>query len=248
MRFSKAWIVAAKDIKVLLRHRYGLYSLILFPLIVGIGLPLVLRFIASRAAGGQVVAGARLNDVMNAFAFFFAIGASILPTTLASYSLVGEKVEKSLEPLLATPITDAELFLGKSIASFLPPVGALWGSSLVFMALTDLVTYSYLGHAYFPNWAIAVILLLVAPFAAALSIEVNVIISSRANDPRAAQMEGMLMVIPFAAIYVATEVGAFSLNIPALLVIAAVLLGIDVAVFPVSTRIFQREEILTRWT
>ena len=88
---------------------------------------------------------------MNAFSFFFLIGAAMLPTVLASYSLVGEKIEKSLEPLLAAPITDSELLLGKSIAAFIPPVGAIYISSIVFMALADLVTHNTLGYSVFPK-------------------------------------------------------------------------------------------------
>lgn len=68
--------------------------------------------------------------------------AAILPTAIDSYSMVGEKVEKSLEPLLATPTTDSELLLGKSIAVFLPPLIATYIGALIFMVLMDIVTFS----------------------------------------------------------------------------------------------------------
>ena len=55
MRISKAWIVATKDMRVFLRKKYAIYSMVLFPLIVGIGLPLVLRF-AGRKTGRPSVA------------------------------------------------------------------------------------------------------------------------------------------------------------------------------------------------
>ena len=45
-------------------------------------------------------------DLLDSFSFFFVIIATIIPTAISSYSIVGEKVEKSLEPLLATPATD----------------------------------------------------------------------------------------------------------------------------------------------
>lgn len=245
MRILKAWIVATKDMRVFLRKKYAIYSMVLFPLIVGIGLPLVLRFAGARQGG---LHGAQLVIIMNAFSFFFVIGSALLPTTLASYSLVGEKIEKSLEPLLAAPITDSELLLGKSIAAFIPPVGAIYISSIVFMALTDLVTHNTLGYSYFPNWTIGLILLVVVPLSAILSIEWSVIVSSRASDVRAAQMQGILIVLPLAAIYVASEIGAISLDIKNLLIISAVILVADIVLFFLSTRIFQREEILTKWT
>jgi len=185
---------------------------------------------------------------MDAFSFFYLIGAATLPILLASYSLVGEKIEKSLEPLLATPITDSELLLGKSIAAFIPPVGAIYISSIVFMVLANLVTHNTLGYLYFPNWTIGLILLLLTPLCAILSIEWSVIVSSRASDPRAAQMQGLFIALPLLAIYVTSEVGAISLDTKTLLIISAIILAADIILFFLSTKIFQREEILTKWT
>jgi ABC-2 type transport system permease protein len=47
MRISKAWIVATKDMRVFLRKKYAIYSMVLFPLVVSVGLPLVLRFVGA---------------------------------------------------------------------------------------------------------------------------------------------------------------------------------------------------------
>jgi ABC-2 type transport system permease protein len=135
-----------------------------------------------------------------------------LITAIASYSLVGEKVEKSLEPLLATPTTDGEILLGKSIAAFLPPMASIYAGAAIFMALMDEVTYSRLGYYFFPNWEIGLILLLLAPLAAILSVEVNVIVSARVSDVRAAQQFGILTTLPFGGIYLASELGLVSLD------------------------------------
>jgi ABC-2 type transport system permease protein len=245
MRISKAWIVAAKDIRVFLRKRYTMYSLVVFPIIIGIGLPFVLRFVITRQ--GTLV-GTRILDLMNAFAFFFVIGASVIPTVLASYSLVGEKVEKSLEPLLAAPITDSELLLGKGIGAFIPSIVSLYIGSILFMVLSDLVTHSTLGYYYFPNWTIGIILLILLPLMSVLSVEWSVIVSARATDPRAAQLQGILIAIPLFVIYVATEVGAIKLNTATIWIISGAVLILDIILFFLSTRTFQREEILTKWT
>ncbi len=245
MRISKAWLIAVKDFKVFLRKRNVLYTTIYFPLIVSIGLPLLIYFVGNRPRGNSAVT---LTTLMSSFSFFFIIGAVGLPMAIASYSIVGEKLEKSLEPLLATPITDSELLLGKSIAAFLPPMIAIWVGSIVFMTMMDLFTHGTLNYLYFPNWSIGIILLLVGPLSALLSIEANVIISSRVNDVRTAQMLGLLVILPFAAIYVASEVGALTLNTTNLFIISGVVLVIAVALFFISTRTFRREEILTKWT
>jgi ABC-type Na+ efflux pump permease subunit len=245
MRISKAWIVAAKDMRIFLRRKSAIYSLVLFPIIVSVGLPLVLYLVGARQGG---LISTRLPILMSSFSFFYLIGAATLPTLLASYSLVGEKIEKSLEPLLAAPITDSELLLGKSIAAFIPPVGAIYISSIVFMVLANLVTHNTLGYLYFPNWTIGLVLFLLTPLAAILSIEWCVIVSARASDARAAQMQGLFIALPLAAIYVASEVGAITLDTRTLLIISAVILIADIILFFLSTRTFQREEILTKWT
>ena len=245
MRLSKAWIIAAKDLRIFRRNKNVLRSVILFPLIVSIGLPLVVHF-AGHQHGG--IPASRLPTVLNAFSFFFIIGAAYLPTFIASYSLVGEKVEKSLEPLLATPITDSELLLGKSLAAFLPPIVAIYIGAAVFMALINQLTHQTLSYSYFPNWSMGIILLLVAPLSAILSVETSVIISARASDARAAQLLGGLIVLPFGAIYVASEIGSVSLNANNLFIISAVILLVDLILFFISTKTFQREEILTKWT
>jgi ABC-2 type transport system permease protein len=245
MRISKAWVVATKDMRVFLRKRYAVFSLVILPIIVGIGLPFVLRYAGARQGGPRA---SEILILMDVFSFFFVIAASLLPTILASYSLVGEKVEKSLEPLLAAPITDRELLLGKGIAAFIPSVGVIYISSIVFMVLSDILTHNTLGYSYFPNWTIGLILLLMVPLSAILSIEWSVIVSSRASDPRAAQMQGLFIVLPLAAVYVASEVGAISIDVKTLLIISAVILAVDVVLFCLGTKTFQREEILTKWT
>jgi len=244
MRISKAWLVAAKDIKVFFRKRYTIYSLLIFPIIIGIGLPLVLSRVAGKA--GAIPTG-RLPDLMNAFAFFFAIGASAIPTLLASYSVVGEKVEKSLEPLLAAPITDSELLLGKGLGAFIPTLASLYVGSIFFMVLSDIFTRSTLGYNYFPNWTIGIILLVLLPLLSALSVEWSIIVSSRATDPRAAQLQGVLVAIPLIFIYVTIEVGAIKLSTSTIWIISGAALVADIILFFLSTRIFQREEILTKW-
>jgi ABC-2 type transport system permease protein len=110
------------------------------------------------------------------------------------------------------------------------------------------VTHNTLGYLYFPNWTIGLILLLLTPLLAILSIEWGVIVSSRASDPRAAQMQGLFIALPLLAIYVASEVGAISLDTKTLLIISGVILIADVILFFLSTKTFQREEILTKWT
>jgi len=246
MDLQSAWAIAAKDFKIFKRKSQVIYITIVFPLIIGIALPLITQY-ALNNVKNRLVGGLGITGLMDAFSIFFLVGAAIIPTAIASYSLVGEKVQKSLEPLLATPMTDGEILLGKTISGLVVPLAAIYASSAIYMSLMDLVTESKLGYLYYPNWHIGAILL-VAPFISLLSVELNIIISSRLNDVRSAQQTGMLLSgFPFIILYLATEFGLFTLTDTNLVILAGVILAIDVVVFFVSRAAFQREEILTKW-
>jgi ABC-2 type transport system permease protein len=65
--------------------------------------------------------------------------------------------------LLVTPTTDSEILLGKGIAAFLPPIGAILGGATIFMVLMDMVTQGTLGYYFFPNWDSVIVLFLMVP-------------------------------------------------------------------------------------
>jgi ABC-type Na+ efflux pump permease subunit len=247
VRLSKSWIIASKDFRIYKKKKNIIYSLIIVPLLASISIPAIIGYAGGRN-GGTGISAEVLIILLPAFTVFFMILAGFIPTTLASYSLVGEKVEKSLEPLLATPVTDSEILLGKGIAAFLPPLGAILGGAVIFMVLMNRVTRSTLGYDYFPNWNAAIVFLLMVPLAIVLSVEWNVIISSRVSDVRVAQQFGIFLIIPFAGIYVAGELNLIPLsNTADLLIISGVLFAVDLIVLYVAKATFRREEILTKW-
>jgi ABC-2 type transport system permease protein len=242
MRLSKAWTVASKDFKVFGKKRSILYTILYFEAVVSIGLPFIMRFITRRPSAALV-----LPRFMNAFSFWFVIGGALLPVGVASYSLIGEKLEKSLEPLLATPTTDEEILAGKTLAAFLPAMGATLIGAAIFGVLADAFTHQTLNTLYYPNWDIVIIVFLLAPLACILSVGYNVLISSRANDVRTAQQMGVLIILPLGAVYLLTELGVLDLNTRNLLIMAAALAVIDGGVFYLVRATFQRDEILTKW-
>ncbi len=242
MRLSKAWLIASKDFKTYKKKRSIFYSMIGFELLISIGLPLLILFMSTKPA-----AAASLPVFIKAFSFWFVIGSALMPVVIASYSLVGEKVQKSLEPLLATPTTDEEILAGKSLAAFLPAMLAIYTGALFFTVLVDIFAYNTLQYLYYPNWDMVITLLLLAPLACLLGVGFNVLVSSRSNDVRAAQQLGSLVVLPFAAVYFLSEFKAMTLDTPTLLIIAGILLVLDGIVFYLVKATFQREKILTNW-
>lgn len=61
---------------------------------------------------------------------------------IATDSFAGEKERNTLEALLATPLTDSELLVGKILVSFVPGMGVTIIGFLLYTATVDLLTYS----------------------------------------------------------------------------------------------------------
>jgi ABC-2 type transport system permease protein len=188
-----------------------------------------------------------LVQYLNFLLIFFIMIPVILPTVMASYSFVGEKLNKSLEPLLATPTTDAELLLGKAFSIFLPCMLATWLSFVPFVILANYMTSPILGYTLLPNavWTIGVFLL--APLFCIMSIALNVVVSSRVNDVRASQQVGSLIVLPIVLFFIIALAGLFSLGPEVMLALSAVVLIVDVGIVYLSLKTFGREQILIRW-
>jgi ABC-2 type transport system permease protein len=111
----------------------------------------------------------------------------MVPVTIASYSIVGEKVQRSLEPLLATPITTMELILGKGVAAALPGIITTWIAYCIFLVFARFLAASPRVFGVFvnPMWLVA--LLVLAPLLTIMAVNFGLIISSRVSDPRSAE-------------------------------------------------------------
>jgi len=242
MRLWKSWIVATKDFSVFRKNKYIFYSIVAMPLMFGLIFPLAMLLFLP-----EDVPLSAVTLILNMLNMYFAVLAAILPTVIASYSFVGEKVEKSLEPLLATPTTDGELLLGKSLAAFLPCITVTYIGAASYLGVVNTWSSMTLGVFLLPNVNWAIIVCLVAPLACLLSVESNIIISSKVNDVRAAQQLGGLIVLPIILVLVFGSIVDFvSVDVLALILSGVLAIG-SLALFYLSKAIFRREEILTKW-
>jgi ABC-2 type transport system permease protein len=185
--------------------------------------------------------------IVNQFMLLFMMLPLIIPVSIASYSIVGEKTTRSLEPLLATPITTAELLMGKNAAAAIPAILATWiGFAIYAVGATIIVDSPIVLKALFdPLWLIAVIL--VGPLMAILSVNFSLIISSRVNDPRVAEQLSAIVIVPVLLVFFAQISGLFLINQQLILLMALILLVVDGLILYLAVRLFQRENILTRW-
>ncbi len=183
---------------------------------------------------------------LNLFVLMFMILPVAIPVTIAAYSIVGEKANRSLEPLLATPITTAELLTGKILAAIVPAILATWLAFIIFLIGAYLLASPAVFAKFLdPLWFIAIFL--VAPLLTMLSACIALIISSRASDPRVAEQLAALVLLPIILVVIGQAVGLILINREIMLIIFVVVALLDVALLYLAIRLFQRETILTRW-
>ena len=170
-----------------------------------------------------------------------------IPTVTASYSFVGEKINRSLEPMLATPISDLELLVGKSGSIFAVSMIATWASFVISVVMVDVLTEPTLGYYPLPNayWVIGIVAL--APGMCLMSILFNVLISSRVNDVRVSQQIGSVLILPVLLFFFFSLAGFLSSGIAPMVMFSLIILAADAGVLWLSLRVFNREEILVSW-
>jgi ABC-2 type transport system permease protein len=183
--------------------------------------------------------------VTNFMAYFLLIPAMV-PMAIASQSVIGEKVARSLEPQLATPLEVPELLAGKTIAAALPAVAATWGVFLLYGLVNGAIADTRLTRFVFSDvWLLAMSTLV--PLICFFSVLLGIIVSSRVNDARTAQQIGGFVVIPIIAIAVAQFVGGQAtftmLQVVIGNLVVAALIGLGLVI---GSWAFDRETIITR--
>jgi ABC-2 type transport system permease protein len=185
--------------------------------------------------------------LVSEFMMLFMLVPVAIPVTIAAYSIVGEKTTRSLEPLLATPITTVELLIGKCLAAVIPAVLATYGAFGIFALGSWIIVANklLLTALLDERWLIAIFL--VGPLLAVMAVIFALMISSRVNDPRVAEQVSMVVILPVLAGFFGQVAGLFVLNKQIISVVALVMLVLDIFSFYLATRLFEREQILTRW-
>jgi ABC-2 type transport system permease protein len=180
------------------------------------------------------------------FLMMFLITPVTGAMALASHAVVGEKQARTLEPLLATPVTTFELLTAKVLGALLPTMAI----SAIGLAIY-LGGIAWLGSpgvgAAMASLRTLLLTVLVAPAAALVSLQAAILISSRVNDPRTAQQFGALIIVPLVVLMVAEFSGSVWLSSAALALIGGALLAVWGLLSAFSVAVFERETILTRW-
>lgn len=182
------------------------------------------------------------------FGAFFLLIPVLLSSMSAALSVAGEKQQRTLEPILATPIDDRTFLLAKLAAAVGPALIVTWVSAALFGVGAALVTLVRLGTPTPPSAPFLLGMAGLAPLGGIIAALMGMRVSIKAADVQAAIQSAGLWVVPAGLILIGLFGRPALRSVP--LALAAILLfgGLAAWSFQRTLRRFEREEILTRWT
>jgi len=196
---------------------------------------------------GMSVEEALARFLMRNMTAFFLLMPLGIASISAAFSIVGEKQQRTLEPLLATPISDEKFMLGKMLAASVPAILVTWATAALAVPIVDIVTLKLYGATILPDrfWLVAILLLV--PLVAFSAVLATMRVSARMTDPQATNQFAGIVILPVFIVVLGVFGKLISLNFLALSIGCLVVLLVNIYLFRLNLRKFQREEILTKW-
>ena len=169
---------------------------------------------------------------------------ALVPGTVAAYSIVGERQQGTLEPVLTTPIPREEFLLGKALAVLIPSLAISLVVYACFLACVELLAQPAVASAVLsvPDMLAQLIF---TPLLAAWSIWVGITISTRSSDLRVAQQLSALANLPPVVILYLVAYNVIPASLGLALGLGALLLCLDAAGWWIVAAAFVRERLIT---
>jgi ABC-2 type transport system permease protein len=273
MKWSNILAIAKKDWLEVRQNTAAWLPMVIVPLIFVVILPLVfLVVIPSTGAGSQSVTSDQdlktfLRNLPDSMAgplqgmnvdqsgvvlmlgYMFSPMFLILPlmfaTVIASESFAGERERKTMEALLYTPASDAELFMGKVMAAALPSILITWISFAVYTVILNTFGYSLIGRVWFPLPTWWPLIFWITPALTAFSIAATVLISAKVQTFMGAYQTSASTVILVLALMVGQISGVLYLTVEIGMLVGLVIWLIAAVLTYFAIRIFNRTALLS---
>ncbi|MGD1996697.1 MAG: stage II sporulation protein M [Anaerolineae bacterium] len=207
---------------------------LLFPVLANFTAREILSFVERHGAS---VIGERSLPFLLMVVGFFPVSFSLV---IALETFVGEKERKSLEPLLASPLSDGQLYLGKTLAAMILPVAASYTGISAYLAAL------YFLQGWAPSGQLVLQIVALTTAEALVMVSGAVVISSQTTSVRAANLLASFIIIPMALLIQGEAAIMFWGRYGTLWWILAFLLVVNVLLVRMGIRLFNREELLGR--
>jgi uncharacterized membrane protein SpoIIM required for sporulation len=233
-----AWVVAKRELRDQLRDWRILTPILILTLF----FPVLMNFTAEQAVGfvgrhGAPIIGERLIPFLLMVVGFFPISISLV---IALESFAGERERRSLEPLLATPLSDGQLFIGKMFASLLLPVFAAYVGIFVY------IVGLFMRLDWIPPVPLLVQVVLLTTAQAVVMVCGAVVISSQTTSVRAANLLASFVILPVSQMIIGESLVMFWGLYDALWFIVLFLFITAVVLSRMGLHLFNRESLLGR--
>ena len=258
---KNALIIFRKEVKEVIKNKHIWLPVLILTLIFSIAFPLsftlfsdslisdenTIDFINKTIGPTDVPIEKLMDFIVRQLLIFLLMIPSLVSSLISAASIIMEKENNTLEPLLATPVKTSELLFGKTLTALIP---AFIISTINFVLLTimvDIGAYIKFGFIPLPTVEWAIVALIISPLLTFIIIMLGVIVSARTADIRSAQAIGSIVIFPIYLLIGLQITGYVMLNITYLLLGGLVLLVICPLLLRVAIKIFDRENILTKW-
>jgi ABC-2 type transport system permease protein len=238
MNLERVRAVIRKEVREFRRNRFVVVTMAVMPIVFVIT-PVITIFRVPQSASGTQVEAA-----VGTMSLLLLIVPIVIPPVISAYSVVGERVQGTLEPVLTTPVRRDELLLGKAAAAFVPSVVIAY----VLYFLVALAVRAWAAPVVVDVvWGGAQMLgqILFTPLLAAWAIWVGIGISARAGDVRVAQQLATLAGLPLLGFTSLISFQIITPSVPLVTALALVLLVVDIGAWKVVSQMFDRERLIT---
>ena len=235
---ARALIITRREVRDQLRD----WRIIAPVIVLTLFFPLLMNFTADQAVRfveryGAPLIGERLIPFLLMVVGFFPISVSLV---IALESFVGEKERYSLEPLLSTPMSDTELYIGKTLAAMIPPLFASYLGILVYLTGLALTIHWY------PTPTLLAQILALTTIQASVMVAGAVVISAQTTSVRAANLLASFIIIPFALLVQGESLIMFWGQYDVLWWVFVGLVCVVLVLVRMGVKLFNREELLGR--
>ena len=186
--------------------------------------------------------------IVTMLGFLFAPMFLILPlmyaTIIASESFAGERERKTIEALLYTPASDAELLLGKVAAAAIPSLAATWIGFMIYTLILNIAPYAHFQRIWFPLPTWWPLIFWITPALVVLGIALTVIISAKVQNFLGTYQTSGSVVLLVVALFAGQITGALYLSVMVEMIIGAVLWVAAGVLGLVAVRTFNRKAVL----
>ncbi len=272
MNLTNVMAIARKDWIEVRQNKYAWLPMIIVPAMFVLVLPLVVILLMTRlnVDPRAMVGDADLDAFFHAmplsisqhlnraepvqFAITAILGFMLAPmflmlplmyaTIIASESFAGERERKTMEALLYTPATDAELFFGKVTAAAVPAIGMTWLGFLIYALILNLLPYAYFQRIWFPLPTWWPLIFWIAPALVVLGIGFTVLISARVPSFLGAYQTSTSIVLLVVVLFIGQLSGVLYLSVSIGLALGALLWLIAIIISIYAIRSFNREKML----